>query len=89
MYVLILFFAESCIICSLFEHSVHNNYFNLEYRCVLFLMYVGMLVMSLGSHIEAVLHISDLRHIYFRVQGQSQSVLQMYKCELKIHCKKG
>jgi hypothetical protein len=52
-------------------------------------MYVGMLVMSLGSHIKAVLHISDLRHIHYRVQGQSQPVLQMYKCELKIHCKKG
>jgi hypothetical protein len=42
-------------------------------------IYVGMQVMSLGSHIEAVVHISDLRHIHYRVQGQSQLVLQMYR----------
>jgi hypothetical protein len=46
-------------------------------------MYVGMLVVSLGSHIKAVLHMSDLRHIRYRVQGQSQPVFQMNKSELK------
>jgi hypothetical protein len=37
IYVCTLFFAERFIICSLFAQSVYNYYFNVEYRCVLYI----------------------------------------------------
>jgi hypothetical protein len=55
IYVCTLFLAENFIICSLFAHSVHNFYFNVEYRYGVFI-YAACI--SLGSHIKAVLHIS-------------------------------
>ncbi len=94
IYVCTLFFAESFIICSLFAHSVHNDYFNVEYRYVVFIFAVctsrNASYVSYVYHQEAKLRLSCIFltrncHIYihYRVQGQSQLVLQMYKRELK------